>query len=192
LVKVPHAAAAVLIVAGLSGCHQAPPKLPPPMPALEVPLPPGRLIVPSPIPEPKPEPTPTPVAPPPVHQPAATPTPRPAERSTPPPAPTPTPEPTPPQTNAPVLQTTSDVSGIEQKTRAQLASARHDLEKIKYNTLGADAKVQFDAANQYIVQAEDALRLKNYVFASQLADKAVVLASLLVKSRTPAVAPISS
>jgi hypothetical protein len=161
LVKVPHAAAAVLIVAGLSGCHQAPPKLPPPMPALEMPLPPGRLIVPSPIPEPKPEPTPTPVAPPPVRQPAA------------------------------VLQTTSDVSGIEQKTRAQLASAKHDLEKIKYNALGPDAKVQFDAANQYIVQAEDALKLKNYVFASQLADKAVVLASLLVKSRTPAVAPIS-
>jgi hypothetical protein len=190
-VKVPLAAAAVLIVAGVSGCHQAPPKLPPPMPALEVPLPPGRLIVPSPIPEPKPEPTPTPVAPPPVHQPAATPAPRPAERSTPPPAPTPTPEPTPPPSNSQVLQTTSDVSGIDQKTRAQLASARHDLEKIKYAALGADARVQYDAAQQYIAQAEDALKLKNYVFASQLADKAVVLASLLVKSRTPAAAPIS-
>ena len=189
--KVPHAAAAVLIVAGVSGCHQAPPKLPPPMPALEVPLPPGRLIIPSPIPESKVEPTPTPVAPPPVRPPATTPTPHPAERSTPPPAPTPTPEPTPPPSNAPVLQTTSDVIAIEQKAKAQLASAQHDLDKINPKTLGPDAKVQYDAARQYITQADDALKLKNYIFAGQLADKAAVLASLLVKSQGRANAPIS-
>jgi len=160
------------------------------MPALEMPLPPGRLIIPSPIPEPKAEPTPTPVPPPPVRPPAPTPTPRPAERSTPPPAATPTPEPT-PQPNAPALQTTSDVNGIEQKAQAQLASARRDLDKINYKALGSDAKVQYDTARQYIGQAEDALKLRNYVFASQLADKAAVLASLLVRSRTRAIAPIS-
>lgn len=70
-------------------------------------------------------------------------------------------------------------------------SARHDLDKINYKALGADAKVQYDAANQYINQAEDALKLKNYVFASQLADKAAVLASLLVKSQSRVIAPTS-
>jgi hypothetical protein len=184
-------AAAVLLVAGVSGCHQAPPKLPPPMPALEMPLPPGRLIVPSPIPEPRPEPTPTPIAQPPARQQAPPPATRPAERpATPPPAATPTPEPT-PQPNAPLLQTTSDVNGLEQKAQAQLMSAKRDLDKVNYKLLGSDARVQYDTARQYIGQAEDALRLKNYVFAGQLADKAAVLASLLVKSQTPAIAPTS-
>ena len=43
--------------------------------------------------------------------------------------------------------------------------------------------LQFDAARLYIGQAEDALKIRNYVFAGQLAEKAATLASLLVKSQ---------
>ncbi len=175
-------AAALLLLAGASACGKVQPKLPAPMPALEMPLPPGRLIVPTTIPQPAPEPTPTPT-PTPVKPPAPPPTTARPER--PAPTPTPTPDPT-PAAAAPVLQTTSsatELERLESNARTQLLNAKRDLAKVNYRGLNSDAKLQYDTANQYIGQADDALKIKNYVFASQLADKAAVLASLLVKSQ---------
>ncbi len=172
----------LLLCGAVSACGKVQASTPAPMPALAIPEPPERQIVPLPIPEPPPEPSPTPLATPPARPPAPTPVTRPAERQAPPPASTPVPEPTPSPT-ALVLQTTPNVGELEKTAQAQLAAAKRDLEKVTYKTLSADARLQYDTARQYIGQAEDALKIKNFVFAGQLAEKAAVLASLLVKSQ---------
>jgi hypothetical protein len=139
------------------------------------------LIIPATIPEPSPEPVAPAAVQTPVRQnnPQAT---RPAERSTPPlPEPTP-PAPTPPA-QPPVLLTTPNAGDLEQKAQSNIAAAQRDLQKVNYKALSPDAKLQFDTAQQYIGQAETALKMRNYVFAGQLAEKAATLASLLVKSQ---------
>lgn len=148
---------------------------------LDMPAPPGRLVVPTVLPDPTPDPVPTPAAPPPARPPTTS-TSRPAERPA-QPTPTATPEPPPTPAPTPVLQTTPDPSGLEQRAQAQLDRAQKDLDKVAYNRLSADAKLQYDTARQYIGQAQDALKMKNVVFANQLAEKAAILASLLVKSQ---------
>lgn len=173
---------AVILVAGVSACGKVKASVPQPLPALEMPAPPGRLIVPLPIPEPAPEP----VAPAPVQTPVRQNTPpatRPAERTPSPSTSTaPPPEPTPPAA-PPVLLTTPNVGDLEQKARGNIAAAQRDLKKVDYKALSKDAQLQYDTANQYIGQAEDALKVKNYVFAGQLAEKAATLANLLVRSQ---------
>ena len=192
-----HAAAAVLLVAGVSACGKVKASVPQPLPALEMPAPPGRLIVPTIIPDPVPEPVAPATVQPPARQnnpPAA----RPEQRTTPPATSTPPlPEPTPPAA-PPVLLTTPNVGDLEQKARNNMEAARRDLGKVNAKALSADARLQYETALQYIGQADDALKMKNYVFAAQLAEKAATLASLLVKSQgktwpRPAVnpAPIS-
>jgi len=152
------------------------------MPTLDMPSPPKRLIIPTVLPEPAPEPTPPASSQTPVRSSSAPPATRPAERQA-QPQPATTPEPTPTPTPPPVLQTTPDVTGLEQKARTQISNALRDLDKITYKNLNADARLQYDTARQYVGQAEDALKMKNYVFANQLAEKAAVLAGLLVKSQ---------
>jgi len=185
-----RAALAILLVASVSACGKVKASVPQPMPALEMPAPPGRLIIPATIPEPSPEPVAPAAVQTPVRQnnPQAT---RPAERSTPPPNATPPPpEPTP---SAPpqVLLTTPNAGDLEQKAQSNIAAAQRDLQKVNYKALSPDAKLQFDTARQYIGQAEDALKMRNYVFAGQLAEKAATLASLLVKSQGKNLAPTS-
>jgi hypothetical protein len=173
---------AIVLVAGLPACGKVKVSVPQPMPMLEMPAPPGRLIVPSTIPEPSPEPVPPAAVQTPVRQ-NTPPTTRPAERTSPPASATPPPpEPTPPAA-PPVLLTTPNVGDLELKAQSNLSAARRDLGKVNYKALSADARLQFDTAQQYIGQAEDALKIKNYVFAGQLAEKAATLASLLVKSQ---------
>jgi len=176
-----RAALAILLVASVSACGKVKASVPQPMPALEMPAPPGRLIIPATIPEPSPEPVAPAAVQTPVRQnnPQAT---RAAERSTPPPPePTP-PAPTPPA-QPPVLLTTPNAGDLEQKAQSNIAAAQRDLQKVNYKALSPDAKLQFDTAQQYIGQAETALKMRNYVFAGQLAEKAATLASLLVKSQ---------
>jgi len=81
----------------------------------------------------------------------------------------------------PSLQTTANVGELEQKIRLVLDRAAHDLEKIDARTLGADARAQFDEAKRFAEQANAALKVKNLVFAEQLADKAAALAASLAK-----------
>jgi hypothetical protein len=82
-----------------------------------------------------------------------------------------------------VLLTTPNVGDLEQKARSNIAAAQRDLGKVIYKSLSKDAQLQYDTAQQYIGQADEALKIKNYVFAAQLAEKAATLASLLVKSQ---------
>ncbi|HKV99362.1 MAG TPA: hypothetical protein VJN96_06045 [Vicinamibacterales bacterium] len=177
-----RAALAIVLLASVCACGKVKANVPTALPVLDMPAPPGRLIVPSAIPEPAPEP----VAPAPTQTPTRQnnpPATRASERSSPPASTaTPPPEPTPPAA-PPVLLTTPNAGDLEKKAQANIIAARADLERVKYSALSADAKLQYDTARQYLGQADDALKMKNYVFAGQLAEKAATLASLLVKSQ---------
>src|SRR5580765_5217841 len=121
-----RAALAILLVASVSACGKVKASVPQPMPALEMPAPPGRLIIPATIPEPSPEPVAPAAVQTPVRQnnPQAT---RAAERSTPPPPePTP-PAPTPPA-QPPVLLTTPNAGDLEQKAQGNIFAAQRDLQ----------------------------------------------------------------
>ena len=121
-----RAAVAILLVASVSACGKVKASAPQPMAALEMPAPPGRLIVPVTIPEPSPEP----VAPAAVQTPARQNNPAgdaagraldaAAHRDPPPPEPTP---PAPP----PVLLTTPNAGDLEQKARNNIAAAQLNL-----------------------------------------------------------------
>ena len=70
---------------------------------------------------------------------------------------------------------------MERKVRALLANAARDLSRVDYRSLSVDAKAQYDIAKRFSEQAEEALKVKNVVFAGQLADKAATLAALLIR-----------
>jgi hypothetical protein len=157
------------------------------MPALEMPAPPPRDV--EPIEAEAPQPTPL------VPEPARNtpPRPRPAPQPTrpePPKPEPPKPEPPPVEPPKPVeepakppttLQTTpAMVEGeVERGIRASLQRATADLNRIDYRALNADARTQYDTAKRFVQQADDAIRIKNLVFAKNLADKAAALAAQL-------------
>jgi hypothetical protein len=64
--------------------------------------------------------------------------------------------------------------------RGQLKKASDDLSHVDYGGLSRDGQSQYDAAKRFIDQAEQALKERNFVYASKLADKAATLASLLL------------
>jgi hypothetical protein len=180
---------ATLAVAGALGgaCAKKPPApAPEPPVALEVPVPPPRVLAPVAPPE-------LPAAP--VEE-AATGPARPARPRTPPrPAPTgdakadpksdaPTGEGVPaeaPKTadsGTPALRTPQTANDTEADRRIGdvLIRARRRLGEIDRNQLSADARGQYDMARRFIDQASDALKVRNYMFAAYLADKADTLA----------------
>ena len=176
---------------GLTGCTHAQAKTTPDGPPLEMPAPPPRDVepldteVPPPMPMPG-EPTRrTParrVAPPRENSPKIEPRPE-------------TPKPEPPTTETPksedppkeppkpptTLQTTPAGSEgvVERSIRATLSRASGDLNHIDYRALNTDGRSQYDSAKRFVQQAEDAMRVKNLVFARNLADKAAALAAQL-------------
>jgi outer membrane biosynthesis protein TonB len=81
----------------------------------------------------------------------------------------------------PTLQTTPATAEgeMERGIRASLARATADLNRIDYRALNADARTQYDTAKRFARQADDAMRMKNLVFAKNLADKAATLAAQL-------------
>jgi hypothetical protein len=168
--------AIVVLALGLTACAaRANVDMETGVPALVPPTPPARLVVPiaekPTLPDVEPE----------VSQPAPTTPNRP--RETRPPAP-PTPPPTPPATQVgtpppAVLSTTANTANFERRIREQLKKATGDLSQINPRTLGADARAQYDAAQGFIRQCEEALDVRNLMFASQLADKAATMAALL-------------
>jgi hypothetical protein len=115
-------------------------------------------------------------------------TPRPNEPArTDPPANTPTeqarPVEEPPRANAPTtLQTTPTQreGEVERRVRILIAQAMDDLNRVNYQALNADARNQYDMAKRFAVQAEEAIRARNLVFANNLADKAAALAAQLL------------
>jgi hypothetical protein len=105
--------------------------------------------------------------------------------SAPPPAPVtevPPVAPTEPPTPATTLQTTPPdrEPALEQEIRAKLNRAMRNLDKIDYGSLPNSAKQQYDLAKGSVRQAEEAIRLKNLVFAQTHADRAVIIAAQLL------------
>jgi hypothetical protein len=64
--------------------------------------------------------------------------------------------------------------------RILIAQAMDDLNRVNYQALNADARNQYDMAKRFAVQAEEAIRARNLVFANNLADKAAALAAQLL------------
>jgi hypothetical protein len=176
-------------LAAAAGCAKTRASAQPGGPALETPIAPARVLS-SPI-----ESEPTVTAAPPIEGPAPRTTPeapraaapRP-ERPTPPPAAAAA-EPSTPNPASPLpvdepprtLQTTANASVAEQRIRGLLANATRDLSRIDYRALSVDAQAQYDIAKRFTEQADEALKVKNTVFAEQLADKAAALAAQLLK-----------
>ena len=173
--------AAALMALASGGCATARAKTPVAPPPLDVPAPPPRIIVP-PDPEPAPPPpiitevTPKPQAP--ARRPAA---PRPeAKTEAPKPADPPTVAPPAPAPTATLQQTLpTTTKEAERQVREQLARAKDGLKRVNVATLTADAKSQYDTANRFVAQAEQALTEGNLVFAAKVAEKAVGLAASL-------------
>jgi hypothetical protein len=86
---------------------------------------------------------------------------------------------TPPPTT---LQTTPTQreGEVERRVRTLIAQAMNDLNRVNYQALSVDARNQYDTAKRFATQAEEALRARNLVFASNLADKAAALAAQLL------------
>jgi hypothetical protein len=82
-----------------------------------------------------------------------------------------------------VLQTTSNGAEEERKVRLTLKKASDDLSRVVYASLKTDARAHYDLAKSFVSQAENALKIRNYPFAAQLAEKAANLASQLLKSQ---------
>jgi len=172
-----------VIAAAAPGCARARANTVPGGPPLDVPAPPPRVVVPlaveADVPEPElalPEEPPRPPARPRPATPVDVP-PRPADApkiadEAPRPA-----SPVPPTT----LQTTpaAEQGEVERAIRATMARAGGDLNRIDYRALNANARTQYDTAKRFIEQADEAIRMKNLLFAKNLADKAAVLATQL-------------
>jgi len=82
----------------------------------------------------------------------------------------------------PTLQTTPTQreGEVERRVRILIAQATNDLNRVNYQALSVDARNQYDTAKRFATQAEEALRSRNLVFASNLADKAAALAAQLL------------
>jgi len=161
----------ILCAAGAACAARAQALGPAGTPALHAPEPPARVVVPAPE-----RPTLPPVDEPvPVVAPAR-------NRETPPPATRSAATPAPPSAAVPppqVLLTTANTAEFEKSVRAQLMRAQADLGQVSRLSLGADARAQYDSALGFIHQAEEALKVKNLIYAGQLADKAATMAALL-------------
>lgn len=69
----------------------------------------------------------------------------------------------------------------EREVRSVMARAQALLRNVDYRPLSAAARQQYDTARRFITQADAALKIRNYVFARNLADKAETLARQLGK-----------
>jgi outer membrane biosynthesis protein TonB len=176
VVQMSGVVAVAMAAAAVAACGKVQAKTPAPMPSLTVPDPPSRMVMPSTVdlsapPPPAEKPAPTPAAKPATPKPATTPA----------VTPTPTPSPTPPPTVAdpPVLQTPQSQAQLERKARDTIESASTALRRFKRESLGNDARDQYDSANRYIQLANDAIAAKNFIYAVSCAEKAATLASLI-------------
>ena len=180
---------AVLAVtmAAASACAKAKPVTVADGPPLAMPTPPNRVFA---LPE---EPIPV-QAPPPEIADAEPPKPAPPRAARPRSAPAPPaeaqrePEPPPPVAAAPAppepgreLRTTPSAAdaNAERQVRDLLQKATRDLNRIDYRKLSNEGRSQYDQAKRFAEQAEQAIKERNFVFASTLAEKAATLASQL-------------
>jgi hypothetical protein len=64
--------------------------------------------------------------------------------------------------------------------RDLLARAARDINQVDYSRLSAEGKSQYEQSKRFSIQAEQALRERNLIFAATLADKAATLAAELL------------
>ena len=183
-----------LCIAVASGCAKAKAASAPEGPPLAVPAPPPRVLAPvdeplaaAPPPETPPAAAPRAPARPPARRPAAggnvaaEPETRPPDAAPPPVATQPvTPPPAaaePPRELRPALSAADPTE--ERKVRDLLARAARDLSHVDYRRLSTAGRSQYDQAKRFTEQAEQAMKDRNYVFATTLADKAAALAAEL-------------
>jgi outer membrane biosynthesis protein TonB len=85
------------------------------------------------------------------------------------------------RSDAPTLQPAAIAQDreVERRVRVFLNQATTNLGRVDYRALDVDGRTQYDTAKRFISQAEEAVRTRNYVFASSLADKAAALAAVL-------------
>jgi hypothetical protein len=171
-----HVVAVLAAAAGVAGCARTQARTVPQV-AMLVPPPPPRVAIPVSLPEPAVEPEeappePAPPAPPPTR--TETPAPRTViDRPSPPPAAA-------TDAPAPVLQTTPNVGALEQRVTWLIGDAEKNLERVNRGQLGVQARAQFDRAVSYIRGARNAMQIRNFNYAEQLADKAARIARALV------------
>ena len=175
--------AILLLAASLGACAaKAQVRTEVPLPSLDPPPPPPRVVA---IYTPEPEPIPlTPAVEPapPVRQPS-----RPARPEQKPEPPANSPEPVESAARpvpAPSL-TLTPTPGSESQTvaaiRDLLGRATRDLSRVNSASLNNDGRSQFDTARRFILQADEALKARNIVYAGKLADKAATMAAVLVR-----------
>jgi len=171
---------AVLIALTGTSCLRIGAKTPAASPALAVPTPPSRTLLPAPVQPDEP-------VPPPPSSAATAPAPRPAEpppaaRTTPPPAaPSTTPPATPVVEAPPVVQAAANMSALENKVNDTLRAAEVQLKGLNASQLSREAQDQLTTAWSHIRTSREALGYKNFVYAFELAEKALTLAKQLVK-----------
>ena len=172
----------ISLAVSAGACAKARPASVPDGPPLQVPEPPQRVLAPLEEP-PAAAATPEAETPPPA---AAAPRPaRPASEPKPQPAPPVAAQPSPPPargaTETRELRPAAPANpATERSIRDLLARASRDLGQVNYGRLSADGRVQYEQAKRFGAQAEEALKQRNLIFASTLADKAATLASELL------------
>jgi hypothetical protein len=171
----------LIVLMGLAGCATTRAQGPIVMEPLQVPPVPPRVIVPD-IEEVAPGPGDPADTPRPASKPD-TPAKPPEKPADPPPPPASMPPPATTAESAPRVRTpqTANDEASEREVRAIMARAQAMLRNVDYRNLSAAARQQYDTARRFITQAESALRIRNYVFARNLADKAETLARQLGK-----------
>jgi hypothetical protein len=87
------------------------------------------------------------------------------------------PSPAEPQLRTPQV---ADDGEMARKIRETLSRASRNLSSVQYGSLQPDARLQHDTARNFVVQAEEALRMRNYTYAVFLADKADTIARQLL------------
>ena len=173
----------LVATAALPACTKTQARAVPPV-AMMVPAPPPRVAIPVSLPEPtvaeadepEPEPPASPAAPPRTR--VEVPSTRPAGDR---PSPSPPPATASENSSAPVLQTTINVSALERRATWLLGEAEKTLERVNHTQLGPQARAQFERAMSFIRNGKNALQIKNFNYAEQLADKAARLARALVQ-----------
>lgn len=170
----------VLGVGSFAGCAKARAESVPEGPPLQIPTPPERALIP--VEEPVLA-QPVPV----TEPPAVVSAPRTPPRSAPPAKPQPAPPaaaqappPPAPAVEQRELRAASPASApTERSVRDVLARAQRDLARVDYAKLSSDGRLQYEQSKRFSVQAEEALKERNLIFAATLADKAATLAAEL-------------
>ena len=178
-----RAAGALLCAAMLSACAaKAQVRSEVEVPLLDPPPPPPRVVAAYPEPEPLPiAPPAEPVTP---SKPAPRP-PRPEQRPEPAQAAPETTVESIPRPAPPPSLTLTPSPGTEAQTvsaiRDLMNRAQRDLSRVNAGALNSDGRSQYETARRFLQQADEALKVRNIVFAGRLADKAATMAAILVR-----------